>query len=135
MKWRGIDRGAGTKGILCHRTLLYPSLLLSPIDNDAARSRRRDADRALRLAAQPFERTLVVLEEVLERMKAPAVVLAQPLLLLLGEHVFQHHARLDRHTRQPLEAVPAFVRVGVLGLHATYDEHGLYANAEFIGFV
>ena len=135
MKWRGIDRGAGTKGILCHRTPLYPSLLLSPIDDDAARSRRRDADRALRLAAQPFERTLVVLEEVLERIEAPAVVLAQPLLLLPAEHVFQHHARLYWHARQPLEAVPAFVRVGVLGLHATHDEHGLYANAELIGFV
>ncbi len=68
-------------------------------------------------------------------METPAIVLAQPLFLLFAKHVFQHHARLDRHARQPLEAVPAFVRVGVLGLYAAYDENGLDANAKFVRFV
>jgi hypothetical protein len=45
------------------------------------------------------------------------------------------HARLNRQARQPLEAVPAFVRVGVLGLHTAHNEDGLDANAKFIGFV
>lgn len=68
-------------------------------------------------------------------METPAVVLAQPLFLLLGEHVFQYHARLDRHARQPLEAVPAFIRVGVLGLYTAHDEDRLDANTKFICFV
>jgi hypothetical protein len=67
-------------------------------------------------------------------METPAVVLVQP-LFLLAEHVLQHHARLDRHARQPLEAVPAFIRVGVLGLYTAHDEDGLDANTKFIRFV
>src|SRR5713101_4510592 len=56
--------------VLCFVTPLS-SLLLPPIDDDAARSRRRDTDWTLRLAAQPFESTLVVLKKVFERMETP----------------------------------------------------------------
>ena len=68
-------------------------------------------------------------------METSAVVLAQPLFLLLAEHVFQHHACLDRHARQPLEAIPAFIWVGVFGLYTAHNEDGLDANTKFIRFV
>jgi hypothetical protein len=62
-------------------------------------------------------------------------VLVQPLLLLLAKHVLQHHARLDGHARQPLEAEPALVRVRVLRVHVADDEDRFDPDAEFVGFV
>ena len=112
---------------------LLPSLF--PVDEDAARPCWRDADATLRLATEPLERTLVVLEVILERVEARAVVVAQPVLLLLTEHVFEHHARLDRHARQPLEAEPALFWVFVLRAHVTYDEDGFDADTKFVGLV
>jgi hypothetical protein len=96
--------GARTKGkakhaVLCLVIPSLPSLLLPPIDDDATRSHRRDTERTLGLAAQPFESTFVVLKKAFERLETLLVVPAQPVFLLLAEHVFQHHARLDRHAR------------------------------------
>lgn len=82
--------GEGAQRSGCRQTTCPPplNLLLTPVDDDAARSRRRDTNRTLRLAAQPLERTLVVPEEALKSAETCAVVLAQPLLFLLAEHVF-----------------------------------------------
>jgi hypothetical protein len=110
-------------------------LYLFPVNEDTARPSRRDADSALRLAAQPLDRTLVVLELVLERVEARAVVLADPVLLLFAEHVFEHHTRLNRHARQPLKAEPALLRVEMLRAHVAHDEDGLYADTEFVRLV
>jgi len=124
--------------VVDEKTRICPSLLaclLAPIDDDAARSRGWDANGTLRLAAQPLECALVVAEETLERSEARSVVLAQPLFLLLVEHVFQHHTRLDGNARQPLESEPALTRVGVLGVHVTDDKDGLNANTKFIVFI
>ena len=110
-------------------------LYLFPVDEDTARPCRRDADSALCLAAQPLDRTLVVLELVLERVEAGAVVLAHPLLLLLAEHVFEHHACLNRYARQPLKAEPALLRVETLRAHVAHDEDGLDADTEFVRLV
>lgn len=120
------------------KTWVCPSLrasLLAPIDDEATRSRGWDANGTLRLAAQPLECALVVTEETLERSEARSVVLAQPLSLLLAEHVFQHHTRLDGNARQPLESEPALIRVGVPGVHVTDDKDGLNANTKFIVFI
>jgi hypothetical protein len=81
---RGKERGRRIRQVESLRLAFAArELLLPPIDDDAARSHRRDADRTLRLATQLFESTLVILEKILVRMEAPAVVLVQPLLLLL----------------------------------------------------
>lgn len=109
--------------------------LLSPIDDDAAWTSRCDANRTLRLAAEPLESALVVPEETLERREASAIVLAYPVFLFLAEHVLQHHTRLDGHARQPLEAQPALVRFAVLGLYVANDEDGFDPDAEFVVFV
>jgi len=111
------------------------SPLLPPIDEDATWSGRGHADRTLRLAAKILERTLVVPQESLERVEALAVVLAQPLLLLLAQHVLQDHARLDRHARQPLKAEPSLVSVGVLGMHVAHDQNRFDPNAKVIVFI
>ncbi len=111
------------------------AVCLFPVDDDAAWSCWRDADGTLHLATEPLERTLVILQVVLKRGEACTVVLAYPVLLLLGEHVFEHHARLDRHARQPFEAEPALIRVDVFGAHVTHDEDRLDTNSEFIGLV
>ncbi|KAI0281129.1 hypothetical protein BGY98DRAFT_1095070 [Russula aff. rugulosa BPL654] len=81
--------------MLCLVISPLPSLLLPPIDNNATWFRRCNTNGTLCLTVQPFESTLVVLKKVFERMETPAVVLMQPLFLLL--------------------AVPAFIWVGVLG--------------------
>ena len=59
----------------------------------------------------------------------------QPLLLLLAKHVLQHHARLDGHARQPLEAEPALVGVRVLRGHAVDEEDRFDPDAKFVVFV
>jgi hypothetical protein len=115
--------------------LPFPNPLLSPIDDDAARSRRCDANRTLRLAAQPLESALVVAEETLKRGETLTIVLAQPFLLLLAEHILQHHARLDGHACQPLETEPALVWIGVLSVHIADDEDGFDPDAEIVLFV
>jgi len=115
--------------------IAIPPSLLSPIDDDAARTSRCDADRTLRLAAEPLESALVVPEETLEREEASAIVLAYPLFLFLAKHVLQHHARLDGHARKPLEAQPALVWIAVLGVHVANDEDGFDPDAEFVVFV
>jgi hypothetical protein len=109
--------------------------LLFPVDEDTARPSRRDADTALRLATEPLERTLIVLEVVLERIEARAIMVAYPLFLLFAEHVLEHHARLDRHARQTLEAEPALLWVYVLRAHVTHDEDGFDADAKFVRLV
>lgn len=109
--------------------------LLSPIDDNAARTSRCDADRTLRLAAEPLDSALVLPQETFERGEASPIVLANPLFLFLAEHVLQHHTRLDGHARQPLEAQPALVWIGVLGLHVADDEDGFDPDAEFVAFV
>ncbi|SRR6266571_4216090 len=115
--------------------VVWPLPSLFPVDKDAARPSRCDADGTLRLATEPLERTLIVPEVVLEHIEARAVMLAQPVLLLLAEHVFEHHARLDRHARQPLKAEPALFPVDVLRAHVTHDEDGFDADTEFVGLV
>ena len=72
---------------------------------------------------------------VLESIEAGAIMVAYPLLLFLGEHVLEHHARLDRHACQPLKAEPALIRVVVLRAHVTHDEDGLDADTEFVRLV
>jgi hypothetical protein len=118
-----------------HETALPLSSPLLPIDKDTARSCRCDADTTLRLAAQPLQRAFVVAEETLERDETMAIVLTQPILLLLAEHVLEHHACLDGHARQPLETKPALVWVRVLGVHVADDEDGFDPDAEIVLFI
>jgi hypothetical protein len=109
-----------------------PNSLLSPIDDNAARSCRCDANGTLCLAAQPLESALVIAKETLERDKTLAIVLAHPVLFLFAEHVFQHHASLDGYTCQAFETEPALVWVRVFGVHVANDEYGFDPDAEFV---
>jgi hypothetical protein len=95
-----------------------------PVDSKASGASRSDTKTTFSLALEPSLRPLVISQVRLESLKASAIVILYPLLLVLGEHTILNHLGLDGDTGKPLEAEPAVTVELVFGLDPSDDECG-----------
>lgn len=106
-------------------------LCLIPVDTDSSRTGGSDANATIGLTLEPFQRPLVVPQVGFELVKASAIVILHPLLLLLGDHTILDHLGLDGDAGKSLEAEPAVAVELVPGLDSAHSEGGFDPDTPF----
>lgn len=121
-----------------------------PVDREASRAARSDADTSVSFALEPLQGPFVLLQERLEPLVATSVMILyhrsvsisnhrntptkiethlQPLALLFGEHGIFHHLCLYRHASEALETEPDLAVELVLGLERSLSDTTMLAAA------
>lgn len=106
---------------------------LIPVDTETSRTSGSDTKTTLGLTLEPSQRPLVFSQVGFEPLKASAIVILHPLLLVLGEHTVLDHLGLNGNTGKSLETEPTLAVELVFGFDSSHDEGGFDADTPLSG--